>query len=387
MTATAIVVTHNSAGQLGESLDALCAAGVAVRVVDNASADGTVALLNRDYPGVWLAANPVNVGFAAAVNQALAGLVADVVLLVNPDCVVPAATVRGLIEHLRRHPSVGVAGPRLIGSDGEAAMSAHPFETLWSVLASRFGGGLLPVGIRRWLGGRARRRSYEACLGTHPAQLEPLQVDWLSGACLAVRGVLLHELGGLDERYFMYYEDEELCLHAWHRSYQVELLPQLWAEHAGGASSGPGTTWPHLYRSMLIFFGDHRRSSYQLVRAAVIVRALLGMGLAQLRRLVGRPHALARLGSWREVASLALAARQPPGAEFEPGPAAQAESPAAASEFEPGPAAPAEGWAAETGPEQWSALAGSTVQLAPEQLDSRPVQLALAARREVPCEY
>ena len=94
MTATAIVVTHNSAGQLGASLDALCTSGVTVRVVDNASIDSTAALIDSDYPDLWFVANPVNVGFARAVNQAFADVTADVVLLVNPDCVVPPATLQ-----------------------------------------------------------------------------------------------------------------------------------------------------------------------------------------------------------------------------------------------------------------------------------------------------
>jgi N-acetylglucosaminyl-diphospho-decaprenol L-rhamnosyltransferase len=384
MTATAIVVTHNSAGQLGEALEALCSSGVAVRVVDNASTDQTVELLDSDYSGLWLAANPVNVGFARAVNQALADVTADVVLLVNPDCVVQPSTIHGLVDHLRTHSWVGAAGPRLVGSDGEPAISAHPFETLWSVLASRFGGGLLPAGIRRWLGGRARRRSYEACLGDPPITT-PVPVDWLSGACLAVRGELLRELGGLDERYFMYYEDEELCLQASHRGYQVELLPHLWAEHTGGASSEPGATWPQLYRSMLIFFGSHRRSSYQLVRLVVLLRALLGIGLAQLRRLFRRPGAWTRLHSWREVRSLAWTARQPPDTLLD---GAQTPAPA---------------------PEWWDAFVSTAPSAAPaEPLVPQPVAPpppvpaavtflhagdpapAVAARRqlrEVPCEY
>jgi GT2 family glycosyltransferase len=131
-------------------------------------------------------------------------------------------------------------------------------------------------------------------------------VDWLSGACLAVRGDLLREIGGLDERYFLYYEDEELCLQVRRRGYEVVLLPQLQAMHIGGASSQPGTTWPHLYRSMLIFFGSHRRSSYQLLRLVVLVRALLGVGLAQSRRLLRRSSAEPRFLVWRGIAAIAL---------------------------------------------------------------------------------
>jgi N-acetylglucosaminyl-diphospho-decaprenol L-rhamnosyltransferase len=299
MTATAIVVTHNSAGQIGQSLAALRDSGAAVRVVDNASTDRTAALVRHEHPDVWFEPNAANVGFARAVNQALRGTSGDVVLLVNPDCVTPAETVRGLVGHLREHPEVGIAGPRLVGAGGETAISAHPFESLASVLASRFGGSLLPAAVRRRLGGA-------------PPAVGPVAVDWLSGACLAVRGDLLRELGGLDERYFLYYEDEELCLQVHRRGYEVVLLPQLHAVHVGGASSQPGTTWPHLYRSMLIFFGSHRRSSYQLVRLAVLVRAVLGLGLAQSRRILHRSGAELRFRAWREIAAIALAMSRPP---------------------------------------------------------------------------
>ena len=307
MTAIAIVVTHNSAGQIGESLPALESSGVSVRVVDNASTDRTVSLVRRNYPGVCLESNPTNVGFARAVNQALPGTSADVVLLVNPDCVAPAETVQGLVSHLRAHPEVGIAGPRLVNTKGETAISAHPFETLGSVVASRFGGSLLPLAIRRHLGGRNRRRSVDACLDAATTTNGPVSVDWLSGACLAVRGDLLRELGGLDERYFLYYEDEELCLQVRRRGYQVVLLPHLQASHIGGASSQPGTTWPHLYRSMLIFFGSHRRSSYQLLRLVVLLRAMVGLGLAQSRRILRRSGAELRFRAWLEIAALALA--------------------------------------------------------------------------------
>jgi GT2 family glycosyltransferase len=311
MTSTAVVVTHNSAGQISESLAALDSSGASVRVVDNASTDDTVSLVRRDHPRVWLESNTTNVGFARAVNQALHGTSAEVVLLVNPDCFTPAETVRGLVSHLHAHPEVGIAGPRLVGAGGEPTISAHPFETLGSVVASRFGGSLLPLAVRRHLGGRDRRRSTEASLGAVTATAGPVPVDWLSGACLAVRGDLLRELGGLDERYFLYYEDEELCLQVHDRGYEVVLLPQLQAMHVGGASSQPGRTWPHLYRSMLIFFGSHHRSSYQLLRLVVLFRAIVGLGLAQWRRILRRSGAELRFRAWLEIAALALAMSRP----------------------------------------------------------------------------
>lgn len=197
MRTVAVVVTYNSALHIGACLSALRASGAAVRVVDNASTDGTVAVVRHSFPDVELIANRANVGFSRAVNQGIAGAEAEVILLVNPDSVVAPAAVAGLVEHLRDHPEVGIAGPRIRGADGHAAISAHPFESLVSVVASRFGGSLVPVRVRRLISGARRRTAYDAC---QQATETDSRVDWLSGACLAVRASLLRGIGGLDER-------------------------------------------------------------------------------------------------------------------------------------------------------------------------------------------
>lgn len=301
--ATAIVVTHNSQEQIVDCLTALHEAGLRVRVIDNASKDGTARLVGTRFPAVSYVVNGTNTGFAAAVNQALTTVDDDIVLLVNPDCVLPAATARALVALLRTRTDVAVAGPRLVGAGGRTAISAHPFESLASVLASRFGGGLVPVGLRRLLSGKGRRSAYDACRNPEPGP--PLWVDWVSGACMAVRTQVLKELGGLDEGYFMYYEDEELCLQVWRHGARVCYVPAVQATHIGGASSNdPSWVWPHLYRSMFRFFARHRRRSYPLVRAAVLLRALLGVVLALARPT--RQHAARRTRAWARVARIAL---------------------------------------------------------------------------------
>jgi N-acetylglucosaminyl-diphospho-decaprenol L-rhamnosyltransferase len=304
LTAAAIVVTHNSAPHIGGALAPLCLAGLDVRVVDNASHDATVRIVDSGYPDVDLIANSANVGFASAVNQALRGVSTDVVLLVNPDCVVPAATAHALVTYLRQQPKVGIAGPRLIDADGRIANSAHPFESLASVVASRFGAGLVPMAVRRALSG-AKRRAHYGCQDTRA----PRRVDWLSGACLAVRTDLLARIGGLDEGYFLYYEDEELCLRAWQHGAEVVYLPQVRAVHIGGASSAdPRHLWPHLYRSMLRFFARNYRPAFQPVRVAVVARALIGIGLA-IAGLVWRPRIAAlRAQAWITIARIAFTA-------------------------------------------------------------------------------
>ncbi|WP_432826434.1 glycosyltransferase family 2 protein [Dactylosporangium sp. CA-092794] len=302
---TAIVVTYNSAGYVAEALTALLATGMSVRVVDNASPDGTAALVAARFPQVDLIVNDTNAGFARAVNQAMRRGCADVVLLVNPDCVVPPDTARALVRYVRDRPSVGIAGPRLVGTDGRVAISAHPFESLATVVASRFGGTLVPVGVRRLLCGAKRRRAYDACRRPR----EPHCVDWLAGACLAVRTELLVTVGGLDDGYFLYYEDEELCLRAWQQAYSVVYVPTVQARHTGGASSrDPAHIWPHLYRSMLLFFARHRRPAFSAVRLAVLVRALLGIGLAAVRSAWHREDGAARARAWAHILRIAYRA-------------------------------------------------------------------------------
>ncbi|MEU5552951.1 glycosyltransferase family 2 protein [Micromonospora sp. NPDC047793] len=301
--ATAIVVTYNSAGQIAAALTALRQAGLPVRLVDNGSTDRTVALVRSDFPEVTVVSGQGNVGFAAAVNRAACGVRSEVLLLVNPDCVVPPETARALVGAVLGRPDVGVAGPRLHDAAGRVAVSAHPFETLGTVVASRFGGPLVPAQVRRWLGGRHRRAAYEAC----QRGAEPTPVDWVSGACLAVRTSLFTAVGGLDEAYFMYYEDEELCLQARRRGAEVLYLPSVAAIHSGGASSSdPAWIWPHLYRSMLVFFSRHRPRSRQAVRAVVLLRALLGVALATVRLSLQPRAGIARMRAWTRVGRIAV---------------------------------------------------------------------------------
>lgn len=305
MSVAAVVVTYNSERQVARCLTALLAARASVWVVDNASSDRTAPLVAERFPEVGLIENDQNVGFARAVNQALARTVGDVVLLVNPDCIVAPGTVSALAECLAANPEVGVVAPRLLDARGRTAISAHPFENAASVVASRFGGSLVPVALRRLLAGRRRRRSYEACLSAD----RPVPVDWVSGACLAVRGPLLRELGGLDTGYFLYYEDEELCLQVWRSGHGVVLLPTAQAVHLGGASSNdPAQAWPHLYRSLLRFQARHRPRTYGLVRAALVARALVGMAPAAVRDLLAlaRRRPARRIRAWAEIGRIAL---------------------------------------------------------------------------------
>lgn len=305
MTVEAIVVTHNSRTHVAHCLEPLIEAGVATWVVDNASSDDTVRVVAERFPEVHLLANHDNRGFAQGVNQALEQTSADVVLLVNPDCAVSPEAVAGLAAHLAENPEVGVVAPRLRDSAGRIAVSTHPFENLASIVGSRFGAAVIPPALRGFVVRGCRRSSYEACRSGD----RPVPVDWVSGACLAVRGSLLRRLGGLDTAYFMYYEDEELCLQVWRSGATVVYLPTVEAVHSGGASTrDPAQAWPHLYRGLLRFQARHRPRTYPLVRAAIVVRAVLGVAWGAARdsvALVQRKPAR-RTRAWARIFRVAL---------------------------------------------------------------------------------
>ncbi len=268
--ADAIVVTYRSAASIGACLNPLIAAGLHVVVVDNAA---TADIVRQGFPGVELLANEDNVGFSRAVNQGLALCKSDAVLLVNPDCVVPAATTEALVAYLREHPDIAVVGPRLREADGSINVSAHPIATFGSTLANRARRSF-PF-ITPLLARQSRFGSYDACLHA----TEPTEVEMMIAACVAVRGDFLRdELGGLDEGYFMYCEDMELCLQAWQRGKRVVYLPSVEAVHQGGGSSGDRShVWPLHTRSTLRFHAKHRPRTFQLMRLALLGRAVLGL--------------------------------------------------------------------------------------------------------------
>lgn len=313
MKSAAIVVTYNSEKEVDACLAALRQAGVRTWVVDNASCDETVRHIAQAFPETRLIANADNRGFARAVNQALVEIEEEVVLLVNPDCVVSSGAVNSLVERMAEDPQVGVLGPRVTNAEGQVTVSAHPFENAATVLASRFGGALIPASVKRILSAGKRRRSYAACLGGSGHT-----VDWVSGACLAVRADLFREVGGLDAGYFMYYEDEELCLQVHRLGARVVYLPTVEVMHLGGGSTtDPALAWPHLYRSMLRFHARHRQRTYQLVRATILVRAILGIGLGLPRDAVARARGRSgrRCLAWWRIARVVLDGTPPMGAE------------------------------------------------------------------------
>lgn len=206
---------------------AALAATLEVIVVDNASADDTVAVVAAEFPWVHLLANAANAGFTRANNQAFAASRGAAALFLNPDTEVLPDALGTLLAYLRDHPDVGALGPRLRYPNGSTQSSRRRFPTLGTAL---FESTLL----EQWWPHNPLARAYR--LEDVPDD-RPQEVDWLVGACLLVPRRVMAQVGPWDEGFFMYSEELDLCRRIRAAGWRVVYVPQAEVIHYEGKSS------------------------------------------------------------------------------------------------------------------------------------------------------
>ena len=220
-----IIVTYNSAAEIGACLEAALASGAETIVVDNASRDGTIAEVARR--GVRLIANSENRGFAGAVNQGFGALNSPYVLLLNPDAVIQTS-----LEPLRQAcdlPGAAGAGGKLLDASGrpQVGFMVRGLPTpatlaLEALLLNRI-----------WPGNPVNRRY--RCLDWDSSTCS--KVEQPAGAFLMVRRAVWQELGGLDESFFpLWFEDVDFCRRIRDRGFSLYYIPEAVAKHTGGHS-------------------------------------------------------------------------------------------------------------------------------------------------------
>lgn len=245
-----IVVTYNSRAEIGECLDSVVGRTAppeaAVVVVDNQSSDGTPAFVRAHWPAVRVIDAGGNLGFARANNLGIGATASEYVLLLNPDTIVPTGAIQTLVDALERHGDAAIAGPRLVDATGAAELSFGPPISPWGELRQK----LLMALYRRGVGPVARhveRRSREA--GDRA---------WVSGACLLVRRADLEAVGRLDERFFLYTEDVDLCTSVRARRRRVLFVPAAEVRHLRGRSASLNPEAERLRRqSQLAYYEKH----------------------------------------------------------------------------------------------------------------------------------
>lgn len=221
------IVSWNTATELDACLAALPAAldgiDTEVVVVDNDSADGSVAAAHAH--GVRVEVNDTNLGYAVAMNQALAGTDAAYLLALNPDTVPAPGTLRRLVERFADHSSAGVLVPRLVGSDGRPQPSAHRFPgAVVPLVAATSTRRIRRSGVGRWL----------LLDGSGPHQGG--RVDWAIGAVHLIRTSALAGETPYSERSFMYAEDLDLCWRLAQRGAPTVLVDDVEVCHVGNVA-------------------------------------------------------------------------------------------------------------------------------------------------------
>lgn len=226
----AVIVNYNAGAELREALQSIAddMAGHPWQavVVDNASTDGSSAIVSEFAPHAQVLRNAVNVGFGRGINQGVAASNAPWVLIMNPDCRLERGAIATMRAECEARRQCAIVGPRVLDPDGAEQGSARGDPDMLTGFFGRTGPlrHLLPSAS-------VSRRNVVASDG------KSATVDWVSGACMLVRRSAFEQVGGFDARYFLYWEDADLCRRLRARGYEIRYVPAATAVHRVGHSS------------------------------------------------------------------------------------------------------------------------------------------------------
>jgi N-acetylglucosaminyl-diphospho-decaprenol L-rhamnosyltransferase len=240
---SAVVVNYNARDHLLGCLRSLRSAGIEdIVVADNASVDGSEEAVRASDVDVVYVRTGANLGYGTGLNRGAARLdsSAPFLLCANPDTWLRPGAVEAMVAAMARRPDVGIVGPAIEESDGKLYPSARTFPNLPDAVGHAFLGLV-------WKGNPFTRR-YRMLDWDHGSAGD---VDWVSGSCFLIRRRAWDDIGGFDERYFMYAEDVDLCWRARRAGWRVLYEPAARVVHAQGIS-----TDRHPYRMIL----EHHRA-------------------------------------------------------------------------------------------------------------------------------
>ncbi|MGQ0679149.1 MAG: glycosyltransferase family 2 protein [Actinomycetota bacterium] len=269
-----VIVNFDSGSHLANCLAALGAAqgegSVELLVVDNASTDGSVDGLAEAHPEVRFVYNARNLGYGSACNIGSRRVSAPFLCFLNPDVVPAPGSLLAMAGALVADPKIGVLGPRLNNPDGSLYPSCRVFPG-WRVAIGHAIFGLLTPSNRF-------TRAYQLRDMSHS---EPAEVDWVSGAAMMVRREAFEQVGGFDERYFMYVEDVDLCSRLRRAGWEARYFPAAQMMHhvAGSSRRTPYRMIFHHHRSLLRYAlsrtGGAKRLALPLIAAGLAARMVL----------------------------------------------------------------------------------------------------------------
>jgi len=231
---------------------------VEVIVVDNGSAEGSVEAIRQNFPALEILENTQNLGFARAVNRAVWKATGEVILLLNTDAVLRSGSLSAFKSAFDADPQIGIAGGALVSPDGAKQNCIAPFPSLLTELFNK--------SLLRTLAQKYRTKVSDGAT-------EPFEVDSVIGASLAIRGKTLAAIGGLDERFFFFFEETDWCYQCRKLGWKVACVPGAVVEHGQGESSKPVLvdTRIEFYRSRYRYF----QKNHGKLKTAILFEGLL----------------------------------------------------------------------------------------------------------------
>jgi GT2 family glycosyltransferase len=297
-----IIVNWNTGNLLSRCLQCIDAdpadLPLEVIVVDNASSDDSLSLLREQFPTVRVIANSDNVGFAKAVNQGIRAAQGEYFLLLNSDAFIYPGALNALWQAMEARPETGAAGCHLVYEDGRLQRSCFAFPTLWTE-------SWRCLGLDRFF---PKSHIFGAYQMTYWDLDDSREVDCIMGACLLIRRETLDEIGLLDERFFMFSEEVDLCYRMKQAGWKVFFVHDATATHIWGGSSRmiSRKSFLELYKSRVMFFRKH----YGPMNAFILKTLLFASGAGRgtlgwlASRAVRRPGIAEKTGNYLELSRL-----------------------------------------------------------------------------------
>jgi hypothetical protein len=270
-----VIVNYRAREFLKECFDSVYSSITGLRteiwLVDNSSRDNSPTWTKENYPEVKLIENEWNLGFSRASNQGIRKSRGRYLLLLNPDTRISEGKLEDIPRFMDQNPDSGICGPKMVDEKGELLYSCRSFPNYFTSISSSQSllNRLLP---RNPLSKKYLQKDLDRTRIT--------EVDWVSGSCLFARKKMLEQIGLLDESFFMFCEDVDLCLRAKKNGWKVFYFPFLTVTHqiGGSTSHNPLKAKMEHHRSMHYFFKKHYRPSPMLrflVYCGLLFRLLL----------------------------------------------------------------------------------------------------------------
>ncbi|MBR0557935.1 glycosyltransferase family 2 protein [Ciceribacter sp. L1K23] len=217
-----------------------------ITVVDNRSGDDSVEKMAAAMPDIRIKVSPVNGGFGAGVNFGAEGIDADYLLVLNPDTYFDSDTVTPVLDQLDEMHDIGLAGLDLVNPDGSRQYGARRFYSILDIAMRRLKGleGMMPKRVDRHL------------MVEETDKGRPFDAEWVMGTGFIIRRDLFARLGGMEESYFLYMEDVDLCARIWMSGRRVVYFPgfALVHDHQRQSAASPLSFAGRAHiRSLLLF--------------------------------------------------------------------------------------------------------------------------------------